>query len=536
MKTATDKFIVKSRLMLRHLKRRLSQLGSVRLWVFAVLIGAIAGYGVILFRFAIDAVSLIAFGATEETIVSRAESLNFFRAWMAPIIGGFVVSGILFLADRFNWLKDGRGQGVAEVIEARAVSGGRISIRSGLAAALVTSVSIVHLGASIASALDRHFGFNAHDRRTLLGCGAAAAVAVSFNAPIAGVLFALEVVLGNYALSIFGPIALSSATAAVIARIHLGDIPAFAAPTYGATGTFDVPLSFILGGLCGLAAITFLTVTEFLTEKVREVATKRNISFLLLPPIAGIAIGFLGALQPEVFGVGYEAITRVLEGNYSLKAILAILALKFIATAITISCRFGGGVFSPGLFVGVFAGAAFGIIAGHIMPNTIASPGYYAMVGMGAVSGAIIGAPISTTLIAFELTGDYGMTISLMIAVSIATFLTQWICGCSFFHWQLSRLGYDLSDGPQGVILQTIRVRDVMQTMPEQAPLSKEAIRLETGQSLGAALAIFERHDEAGLPVVDEREPTIPIGYLTRVRGLAAYNRALVDSHIEHHR
>lgn len=544
----SKRVLVKLRYAFRSLQQRTGNLATLQVWLFALMIGVLVGYAVIGFRFAIDWVSLIAFGATEETIATGASSLSFLRAWMVPIIGGLIVSGILFLADRFNWLKEGRGQGVADVIEARAVTGGRISLRAGLAAAIVSTVSLgsgasagregpaVHLGATIASFLDRHFNFSVHERRTLLGCGAAAAVATSFNAPIAGVLFALEVVLGNYALSIFGPIALASVAAALVGHVYYDEVPAFGAPDYGAAGTMDVALSSGLGILCGIAAIIFLLSTEFLTVKVREVAQKRNISYLLLPPIGGLFVGLIGAFHPEIFGVGYEAISRALQGSYELQAILIILILKFVATAITVSCRFGGGVFSPGLFVGVFVGAAYGLIIGDLVPATNAGAGYYAMVGMGAAAGAIMGAPISTTLIAFEITGDYRMAISLLVAVSIATLLTQWVCGRSFFHWQLSRRGYDLSEGPQGVILQTIRVRDVMDKMPPQATLDPELPRLETTQSLGKALATFNEHQESDLPVVAPHNPDEPVGYLTRVRALAAYNRALIDSHIEHHR
>ena len=539
---------MKFRTQLRVLRARAQGLSTLQVWLFALIIGLSVGYVVIGFRLAIDWVSLIAFGATEETLATGASSLSFLRAWIAPVIGGLLVSTILYFADKSNWLKDGRSQGVADVIEARAAGDGIISWRAGLASALVSTVSLgsggsagregpaVHLGATVAAWLDRHFGFSLHDRRTLLGCGAAAAVATSFNAPIAGVLFALEVVLGNYALSVFGPIALASVSAALVGQFHFGDTPAFGAPNYGLASTIDVALSAGLGLLCGIAAIIFLLSTEFLTLKVREIATNRNISYLLLPPIAGIFVGMIGAIQPEIFGVGYEAISRALEGNYTLSALLLILVLKFIATAITVSCRFGGGVFSPGLFVGVFVGAAYGLVITDVIDASSAGAGYYAMVGMGAAAGAIIGAPISTTLIAFEVTGDYRMAISLLVAVSIATLLTQWICGRSFFHWQLSRRGYDLSEGPQGVILQTIRVRDVMQKMPEQAPLDSDAPRLESLQSLGGALATLEEKNEPGLPVVRADARDIPIGYLTRVRALAAYNRALIDSHIEHHR
>ena len=535
-------------ILLRKMRRRAAALDVLKVWFFAIVIGVAAAYGVIAFRFAINQVSEIAFGESETMVVSGAASLSFWRAWAAPVIGGFAVSGLLYLAHRYGWLAKGRSEGVADVIEARAVAGGRVSSRAGLASAAVAAVSIgagasagregpaVHLGATIASVLDRHMGFDAKQRRALLGCGAAAAVSASFNAPVAGVLFALEVILGNYALSVFGPIAAASVAAAVIARIHLGDFPAFSPPEYGAIAAIDVPLAALLGVICGLMASFFLLSTEQLTVRVRELAQAKGFSYLFLPPIGGVIVGFIGAFYPEVFGVGYEAVTNALNGKYTIFMLVVLVIAKTVATAVTLSCRFGGGVFAPGLVIGAFAGAVFGAALGIVFPEATASPVYYAMIGMGAAGGAIMGAPISTTLIVFEMTGEYGITISLMVAVAIATLIVQWLCGQSFFHWQLSRRGYDLSEGPQGVILQTIRVRDVMDEMPAGAPLSEDAPRLDTGASLGAALAALTEAHEAGLPVVDgDQDNAEIVGYLTRVKALAAYNKALIDQHVEHH-
>jgi len=532
---------------LRRLRRRLQRVDVLRVWVCAVIIGIAAAYGVIAFRLMIDTVSTFSFGETEAGLVSAAAELNPFRSWAAPVIGGFVVSGLLYLAERFGWLPGGRGQAVADVIEARAVAGGHVSLRAGIAAATVSAVSLgagasagregpaVHLGATIASIINRKLGFTAKQRRALLGCGAAAAVSASFNAPVAGVLFALEVILGNYALSVFGPIAAASVAAAIVTRIHLGNFPAFAPPEYGAVATIDVALAAILGVLCGLIASGFLLSTRKLTVGLREFAQKRNISYFLLPPIGGAIVGLIGVFFPEVFGVGYEAVTRALNGEYAIHLLIVLVLMKCAATAVTLSCRFGGGVFSPGLVIGAFAGAAFGATLAHFFPGATASPVYYAMIGMGAASGAILGAPISTTLIVFELTGEYGITISLMVAVAIATLITQWACGQSFFHWQLSRRGYDLSEGPQGIILKTTRVRDVMEKMPPGAPLSSDAERLEAHHSLGEALAKLNDAEEHGLPVVDAASKDQVVGYLSRVKALAAYNKALIDENIEHH-
>lgn len=540
--------LAKRLIALRRLRRTLQRHDAMRVWLFAVLIGVIVAYGVIGFRFSINWISSIAFGETEEGIVSAASSLGPLRAFATPVVGGLAVTGLLYLADRFKWLPGGRGQGVADVIEARAIAGGYISLRAGVAAAAVSALSLgagasagregpaVHLGATIASIIKRRFGFSPRQRRTLLGCGAAAAVAASFNAPVAGVLFALEVILGNYALSVFGPIAAASVAAAIVTRIHLGDFPAFALPDYGAAGPIDVPLSAILGIVCGFAATAFLLATEKLTDGVREFAARRRISYLFLPPIGGVIIGAIGVFFPEVFGVGYEAVTKALAGDYTILMLAALMVMKGAATAVTLSCRFGGGVFSPGLVIGAFTGAAFGAVLHLVFPDAAASPVYYAMIGMGAAAGAILGAPISTTLIVFEMTGEYGITVSLMVAVAIATMITQWICGQSFFHWQLARRGYDLSEGPQGVILKTMRVRDVMEKLPPgEDPLAEDAPRIEAHCSLGEALARLSDARDQGLPVVDAADNAAVIGYLSRVKALAAYNTALIEENREHY-
>jgi len=535
------------RALARQVQRRTPGISPVRLWIFAVIIAAATAYAVLLFRAGINAVSMFSYGADEEMFASGASSVPFWRSWATPVVGGLVISAILYLADRFGWLAEGRGQGVSDVIEARAVKDARISLRAGAAAAIVSTISLgvggsagregpaVHIGATLASFLDRRFNFSLKDRRTLLGCGAAAAVAASFNAPIAGVLFALEVVMGSYALSVFGPIAAASVAAAIVTRSTLGDTPAFAAPDYGAVYPVDALLSAALGLICGIVATVFLLALQKMTDKVREAADRLKLSYVLLPPIGGLFIGLAGAFYPEVLGVGYETVTRTLAGDYGLKLLLILLALKIAATAVTLSCRFGGGVFSPGLLIGALAGAAFGLCVNMIAPEGTASPAFYAMIGMGAACGAIMGAPISTTLIVFELTGDYAITISLMVAVALATLLTQAFVGKSFFHWQLSRRGYDLSEGPQGVLLQTIRVRDVM-TRTDVSTLENGADRLFAHASLGEALAQLDTLDEAGLPVVDETEPSEMVGYLSRVKALKEYNRALIASHVDYHR
>lgn len=536
-------------LWLRHARRRLYHLANYRVWILSAAIGVVVGYGVIGFSLAIDWATTLAYGEDRLALASGIRDLNPARTWVVPVIGGIVVGGLLYTAKRLKWLPEPKFQGVAEVIEARAGPPGHVSFRAGCVNTVAAIIALgsgassgregpaVLLGGAISTAMSERWGLSGKDARTLLGCGAAAAVAASFNAPIAGLLFALEVILGNYALSVFGPVAVSSITATVVARIHLSDVRAFIIPLYGESGPWDIPLSAVLGLICGGVAFVFLIGTSTFQLWVRRQIARHKIEMALLPPIAGMAMGAIGLFHPEVLGVGYEATTEAIQGSYTIQLLTTLLILKMGATMICLACRFGTGVFSGGIVFGAMSGAAFGAVLSQVMPGVSADPTFYAMVGMGAVSGAILGAPISTTLIVFELTGDYQMTVALMIAVGIATIFTQSFFGYSWFHWQLNQRGYDLSEGPQGVILQTIRVRDVMRPLPEGAsPLEEGMPRLRPDHTLGVALARMRDNDRDGMPVCDIDDRSKVVGYITQVRALREYNRALIESNIEHHR
>jgi len=427
---------------------------------------------------------------------------------------------------------------------------GDIPAGGALASAAVAAVSLgcgasagregpaVHFGAAIASAIARRFRLSARDARTLLACGAAAAVSASFNAPIAGVLFALEVVLGHYALSVFGPVTLASVTAAVVTRIHLGDFPAFVVPGHELASFAELPAALALGAWTGGVAILLLIAIRFASGTALDLTGRLKVAPELLPALGGVILGVIAVLIPEILGVGYEATDAALNGQFELQALIGLLLAKIVATALTLGCRFGGGVFAPALYLGAMAGGAFGIALETAAPFETAGPAFYAIIGMGALSGAVLGAPISTTLIVFELTGDYQMTIALLLSVSMARWIAQaGFAHRSFFHWQLAERGYDLSEGPQGVILHTIRVRDVMDAMPGGgAPLPEDAQRLQTGQTLEAALARLSETDGDGLPVVTDDEQDKVAGYLSYRKALAAYNKALLDAFIEEHK
>ncbi|MEM1103338.1 MAG: chloride channel protein [Pseudomonadota bacterium] len=533
-----------------RLGRALLLEGGLGLWALGFGVGLVGGYAVIGLRAAIDAISYLGFGVPERLMSAAASELSVGRVWIVPIVGGVAVGTLTYMCRKRGWLSRGRAEGVAEVIEARAIHRGQIKAAPALASAVISAISVgsggsagregpaVHLGGAIAAAMGRPFGLSASDGRTLLACGAAAAVSASFNAPIAGVLFALEIVLGHYALSVFGPVTLASVTAAVIARIHLGNFPAFSVPEHSLGSVAELPAALMLGALAGLVAILFMRSVRSFNRTARWIAAELKVAPEMLAPIGGVVIGAAGALAPELLGVGYEAIDAAVAATYAIPTLLGLLAFKIVLTAVTLGCRFGGGVFAPALYLGAMLGGAFGLALAGVAPFETAGAGFYAMVGMGAVSGAVLGAPISTTLIVFELTGEYQMTIALLVAVSVARWLTQ--AGFdhrSYFHAQLADRGYDLSEGPQGVILQTLRVRDLMTAMPEgDEPLPEDAPRTTAAATLETALAQMSELSEDGLPVVESAENPRIIGYLSHRRALAAYNKALLDAYIEEHR
>ena len=447
--------------------RRLLRNDQALMAVIAAVVGVLVAYAAIAFRLSISSIQWLSYGVFAEELVGRVAELPIWQVLLIPTVGGLLVG--LFL--QFV-MPGGRAMGVAHVIEAMALRNGRMRLRDGLAAALVSVVSLgvgasggregpmVHLGASIAGGMTQRLGRSPHLARTLLGCGVAASVAASFNAPIAGVFFALEVIIGHYALSAFAPVVIASVAGTVVCRAHLGEQPAFILPQFGINSLWEFPAFMVLGVVCAAIAIIFMW-SIFYAERVVDSLSVPN---WLKPAAGGLAVGAIAVEFPHVLGVGYEATDAALNELLPLWLLLVLIPMKTAATAISLGCRFGGGVFSPSLCIGAMTGAAFGIIAASVFPDLAASPGAYAIVGMSALAAATLGAPISTILIVFELTGDYQITVAVMVATSIASVIVQGVLGRSFFHWQLENRGLNLRGGRARHLLQSLAVRDVLAT------------------------------------------------------------------------
>ena len=460
---------------------------QVVLSILALAAGVLAGLAAIAFRLAIHYVEVVVFQTGAVPLVDHARSLSWWHILLVPSLGGLAIG--LFV---WFFMPERRPRGVADVIESVALTDARVSIVDGIKAALVSAASIgvgasvgregpvVHLGASLGSWIARRLHLGRKLARTLLGCGVAAAVAASFNAPIAGTFFALEVVVGHYALSAFAPIVIAAVTGTIVSRMYYGDFPAFILPdVWDITSFWEFPAFALLGLTSALVAVVLIrsiAVSAFFFNKL-------SLPGWLRPALAGLGVGTIGLAFPEVLGVGYEATDAALSSSFPLWLLIVLIICKTAATAISLGGGFGGGIFSPSLFLGAMLGGAFGIVATSAFPHLSSGHGAYSIIGMSAVAGAVLGAPISTILMIFELTSDYSLTIGVMIATAIATVVTQQTIGHSFFTWQLAQRGINVRGGREIGLLQTIHAEDVMErefsTVRPDSPLVMVRYKLQ---------------------------------------------------------
>lgn len=534
------------------LKRGPSQ---IQFWFIALLIGIAAGFAALFFRKGITALQTFAYGSEDVTqIHSFAATLPWYVILVVPILGGLAVGLILH---RFT--PDGRVRAVADVIEGAALREGRVEMREGLASALASLITlgtggssgregpVVHLAGIISTWVSERIQANGITGRDLLGCAVAAAVSASFNAPIAGAIFALEVVLRHFAVHAFAPIVIASVAGTVINRLEFGDVTEFTLPVASALEFYvELPAFLLLGLLCGLVA-TALMQAIFFTEDIASDWQKRlHIPRWLRPAVAGALLGLLAIWFPHIIGVGYETTSAALTGQLVLHEAVVFVILKVAAVAITFGGRMGGGVFSPSLMVGALTGLAFGLVATGLFPEVSGSSTLYALAGMGAVAAAVLGAPISTTLIVFEMTGDWQTGLAVMVAVSMSTALGSRLVQRSFFLTQLDRRAVRLAAGPQAYLLGMFRVAKLMRPMdhPHAADEEKcweligDGVYIDGNATLEAAMPVFDRAGLRYIPVVTlsgEDEPPELWGALFHVDALKAYNSALAAVSEEEH-
>lgn len=534
---------------------KINAVGMVRFWFLALFVGIGGGLSAVAFRFGLEKLQAWLYGAPHVNVLhSFADQVAWYWIVGLPVAGGLVVGIIMHL-----FTKDGRVRSVADVIEGAALKDGRIEHKEGWASAIASLVTlssggssgregpVVHLAAVIASWISNKAKVDGVTGRDLMGCAAAAAVSASFNAPIAGALFAMEVVMRHFAIRSFAPIVIASVAGTVINRLWFGDVTEFTIPQANMLEFYvELPAFAILGLFSGVVATVFMMALYRADDWGSIVQNTLGIPRWIRPMVAGAMLGILAVAFPHIIGVGYETTSAALTGQLVFQDAVVFAVLKAVAVTITIAGRMGGGVFSPSLMLGALTGLSFGYVAVSVFPEVSGGEPLYALAGMGAVAAAVLGSPISTIMIIFEMTGDWQTGLAVMLAVSLSTAVAASVNHKSFFLAQLSRRNIQIAAGPQAYLLHMFQVQKIMRPMCDCEHLNQETLwemvsnghGIRSEATLGDALPQFDGHGCEWLPIIEvnvEDGPPNIIGVLFQVDCLKAYNRALAATAKEEH-
>lgn len=479
-------------------RRRLPE--SAAIFMTALLVGVGAGLGAVVFRRLIDFFQDSFYGG----LAGLLDGISPYHLLIIPALGGLIFGPLIY-----KFAREAKGHGVPEVMEAVALKGGRIRPRVALVKSLSSALCIAtggsvgregpiaQIGSAIGSTVGQMFHLSDERIKNLVACGAAGGIAATFNAPIAGAIFALEVILGQLHAVYFGAVVISAVTADVIAHFFEGDLRAFSVPEYALTSFWELPLYVALGILAAAAAVAF-TRTLYLSEDLWD---RIDFPEYFKPVLGGLVLGLVGILSPKIngfpriFGVGYDSIDQALFSDLALQLSLGLFLLKILATVITLGSGGSGGIFAPSLFMGAMLGEAFGAVASQLFPGVTAPPGAYALVGMSAFFTGAAHAPVTSILILFEMTGNYQIILPLMLATVTSTLISKALSPESIYTLKLTRRGIHLQEGKDIDVMQTISVGEAMSTDMDVVSCSL---------SLDELAREFERSHHHGFPVVDE--------------------------------
>jgi len=478
-----DPFKKLQRLLTAALPRiRISE--NTFLIILAVLIGVLGGFGNYLFRQTIELVHWAVFEQSLELLQIDLDHWSPQRLLVAflPAIGGLLIIPL--------WVffgKDLKG-GFAGFLVKVNLQGAKLPLRPlftrGLGAAVTLGTGgsagqegpIAVIGGTIGSQFGKLFKMSGDRLKVLVACGAAAGVAATFNAPIAGVFFATEIVLlSSFELASFTSIVIASAMATVVSRALLGNISELTAPPYFVNSLWEFGLYLLLGICIGVLSVGFIDLHFFIKDRIDAIRLPR----LAKPVLGGLLVGLIGIALPEVFGNGYEFMETVLFGKPTLMLLAGLVLAKAVATSITLGSGLPGGMFAPCLFLGAVAGGAFGNLAVLIFPEAGLSPGAYALVGMGTFLSAATNAPMTAIFLLFEITDSYQVIIPIMLTCVIGTSIARHFKKDSLETVELSRAGIDLEAGKERNIMKALKVGEVMardvETVPENMTLGQFA-------------------------------------------------------------
>lgn len=468
----------------------------------AIVVGLTTGTGVWFFKYLINLVKTFSFS----TFAGLLSPLGRWTVVIVPVIGGVLVGILLQYLGGHEKI-----EGTGRVIQSLRVDGGRLRYKylpAKTAAAILsigTGASVgpedpsVQIGANLGSMLGQWTRLSEERITILVSAGVAAAIAAAFNAPIAGVFFALEIVIGDLTTSSLGMILIASVTSSVFTQWVSGTAPAFQAHFYTFNSGWELTLYALLGLLAGPISAIYVRLLYWMQDAFQKIHWPRWAK----TACAGLAVGLVGIFYPQIFGVGYDTITSILSpANLTIGVLLILMVAKLVLTPVSIAGGFAGGVFAPSLFIGATLGGAFGMVMQHLFPALGISAPAYALVGMAAVLAGAVHAPLTASLLLFEMTSDYRIILPLMISVAVSLLISQKIQGQSIYEIGLARKGFFVRHGRDIDLLAQIKVREVMSTdmivVPETMSLSAARVVMDQKRFHGSIVE-NDRHQFSGI-------------------------------------
>jgi CIC family chloride channel protein len=499
---------LRGRIRLRHLVRSVLRDSEIALVGLAALLGVGAGFGVVVLRRGVAAFHAIAFDIPFTGHLSDGYNLDWWRLLVLPGGGGLVVGLTAWLIRRW------RPREIVDAIEANALFGGRMSLTDSVNLSILTLLSggfgasvgleaaYTQLGAGFSSRMGTLLRLRRDDLRTLVGCGAAAAIAAAFNAPLAGAFYAFELIVGRYTLSNLAPVTIAALTGTFTARATFGAEPVFVVERPVHLSTPDYFLFVLLGlasaGLC-ILVMHGVTMTE-------QWFRRRATPYWLRPSIGGVAVGAVALVFPQVLGSGHGGIVASLHIGYALPYLTGLVAAKIIASAVSIGAGFRGGLFSSSLFLGSLFGSAIALILGQALPALGLDPLAYTLVGMGTVAAGIVGAPVTMILLVLEGTGDFSATIGVMVGVITTTLAVRHWFGYSFATWRFHLRGLKIRSPEDVGWLDDLKVGRLMRSDLKAIPVGMSVSVLRQAFPIGSTKQVFAVDGQRLAGVVDLAE------------------------------
>jgi CIC family chloride channel protein len=500
--------------------------------LLCLLVGAISAFGAIGFKYLIEFFRNLLFHGTLSFSVERAHysSRYTYLVIIIPAVGITIANWITT-----KWAPEAKGHGVPEVMAAVLKRDGKIRGQVALVKTLASAITIgaggsvgkegpiVQIGAGFGSTLAQAFKLTSRETIILVGAGVAGGISATFNAPIGGIMFALELILPEYSIMTIMPLVVSAVTSTAVATLFTGIHPAFNIPPYTLNSPYELFFYAILGIAAGFLSVAFIKLVYRMEDLVNSI----KVHFLVKTTIGGIIVGLIGFLcfnlfgSYYIFGVGYDFIDVMLDNQITLLWVaLLLIILKLVANSVTLATGGSGGIFAPSLFLGSALGGAFGIIVNKLLPNISGSIAAYAIVGMAAMVSGVTGGVLTAIIMVFEMTRNYAVMLPLMLSSVIAFLSAKLLYKETMYTEKLTRRGIQVDFDKQLPLLKNLNVTDIMK---------KELISCKSDELVESVLEKMHTRKLGLLPVIDNKKIIGTVGYAQ----LYGSSNATVATHVE---